>query len=72
MERQVETPFWSTVSDKTWMNVDTDMKEALDLRDSDGPDPAFYAARALESTVKIISDRKGWTTGKEKGRSQLH
>jgi hypothetical protein len=67
MERQVETPFWSIVSDKTWMNVDTDMKEALDLRDSDGPDPAFYAARALESTVKIISDRKGWTTGKEKG-----
>ena len=43
------------------------MKEALDLRDSDGRDPAFYAARALESTIKIISDRKGWTHGKEKG-----
>lgn len=67
MEQQVETPFWSIVSDNIWVNVDTDMKEALDLRDSDGPDPAFYAARALESTIKIISDRKGWTTGKEKG-----
>jgi hypothetical protein len=43
------------------------MKEALDLRDTDGRDPAFYAARALESTIKIISDSKGWTHGKERG-----
>ena len=49
------------------MNVDHDMKEALDLRGSDGRDPAFYAARALESTIKIISDQKNWTHGKENG-----
>ncbi|MBW8321641.1 MAG: hypothetical protein K0M49_08005 [Arenimonas sp.] len=64
---EVETPFWSLLATPQWRNVDLDMKEALDLRDSDGRDPAFYAARALESTIKIISDTKGWTHGKEKG-----
>ncbi len=67
IQQLVETPFWSLVSGPDWINVDVDMKEALDLRDSDGRDPAFYAARALESTIKIISDRRGWTHGKEKG-----
>lgn len=67
MQREVETPFWSVVSDPIWKNVDHDMKEALDLRDSGGRDPAFYAARALESTIKIISGKKGWTHGGEKG-----
>jgi len=67
IQRKVETPFWGLVATPEWANVDLDMKEALDLRDSDGRDPAFYAARALESTIKIVSDRKGWTTGKEKG-----
>ena len=43
------------------------MKEAIDRRDGAGRDPAFYAARALESTIKIISDQKGWTHGGEKG-----
>lgn len=67
LQTEVETPFWSLVSDPLWANVDLDMKEALDLRDSDGRDPAFYAARALESTIKIISDQRDWTHGKEKG-----
>jgi hypothetical protein len=66
-QKEVETPFWQLVSDPLWANVDLDMKEALDLRDSDGRDPAFYAARALESSIKIISDQKGWTHGGEKG-----
>jgi hypothetical protein len=67
VEREVERPFWRLVSEPRWKNVDTDMKEALDLRDSNGRDPAFYAARALESAIKIISEEKGWTTGKERG-----
>lgn len=67
VQKEVETPFWSLISSKKWENVDTDMKEALDLRDSNGRDPAFYAARALESTIKIISDTKELTHGKEKG-----
>lgn len=65
--QQIEEPFWGLVADAKWQNVDTDMKQALDLRDTGGRDPAFYAARALESTIKIISDEKGVTTGKEKG-----
>jgi len=66
-EGQIEAPFWSLVSDVKWENVDTDMKEAIDRRDNHDRDPALYAAKALESTIKIISDNKGWTHGSEKG-----
>lgn len=64
---QVEKPFWDLVADGMWVNVDTDMKEAIDRRDNNGRDPAFYAAKALESTIKIISDQKGVSTGRESG-----
>jgi hypothetical protein len=70
VEVQIETPFWSLVIDPKWKNVDTDMKEAIDRRDTGQRDPALYAARALESTIKIISNEKGWTRGVEKGASQ--
>jgi len=66
-QAEIETPFWGLVSDPMWANVDHDMKEAIDLRDSGGRDPSWYAAKALESTIKIISDNKGWTRGNEKG-----
>ena len=65
--REAEQPFWHLVADELWKNVDTDMKEAIDRRDGDVRDPVFYAARALESTIKIISDQMGWTHGGEKG-----
>jgi hypothetical protein len=65
--QEIETPFWNLVAEPKWQNVDHDMKEAIDLRDTGGRDPAFYAARSLESTIKIISDEKKLTTGKEKG-----
>lgn len=71
IQRTVETPFWSLVGGLVWHNVDIDMKEALDLRDSDGRDPAFYAARALESAIKIISGQRGWTHGKERALTTL-
>lgn len=64
---EVEEPFWTLVCHRKWANVDTDMKEAIDLRDCDGRDPAWYAARALESTIKIISSDKKWTRGTENG-----
>jgi AbiJ N-terminal domain 4 len=67
VEEQIETPFWALIADSKWQNVDIDMKEAIDHRDAAGRDPAWYAARALESTIKIISDEKGWTHGGEKG-----
>lgn len=67
VEEQIERPFWFIVNDDLWKNVDIDMKEAIDRRDNNDRDPAFYAARALESTIKIISDKRGWTHGREKG-----
>jgi hypothetical protein len=63
----IEKPFWSLASDPKWKNVDLNMKEAFDRRDGGDRDPAFPAARALESTIKIISDEKGWTRGSERG-----
>ncbi len=66
-EEQIERKFWHIVGDELWKNVDIDMKEAIDRRDGNDRDPAFYAARALESTIKIISEQKGWTHGGEKG-----
>jgi hypothetical protein len=65
--QEIETPFWKLVAEPKWHNVDHDMKEAIDLRDTGGRDPALYAARSLESTIKIISGEKQLTTGKEKG-----
>lgn len=67
VEEQIESAFWEIVADPIWKNVDTDMKEAIDRRDANDRDPAFYAARALESAIKIVSDQKGWTHGGEKG-----
>jgi hypothetical protein len=67
VEEQIERTFWKVVAEPLWKNVDIDMKEALDRRDANDRDPAFYAARALESAIKIISDQKGWTHGGEKG-----
>ena len=67
IEKSIGKPFWDLVADPLWKNVDIDMKEALDRRDSNYKDPALFAAKALESAIKIISDAKGWTRGTEKG-----
>jgi hypothetical protein len=64
--QHIEAPFWGLVGDPKWENVDKDMKEAFDRRDAGTRDPAFYAARALESTIKIISGEKGLTKGGER------
>lgn len=69
LQAQVEQPFWLLVKDARWKNVSLDMAKALDLRDTGGSNPSFYAAKALESTIKIICDLKNWTTGDEKGVS---
>lgn len=67
IEENVERPFWPLIAGADWKNVDIDIKDAIDLRDNNGRDPSFYAAKALESTIKIISDAKGWSHGGEKG-----
>jgi len=66
-ESRAAEPCWSLLRDPKWANVDRDLKEALDRADSGRADAAFHAAKALESTIKIISDEQGWTTGKERG-----
>jgi hypothetical protein len=70
VEIHIAKPFWNLVADPMWKNVDIDMKEALDRRDSNDKDPALFAAKALESAVKIVSDVKGWTRGTESGVAQ--
>jgi hypothetical protein len=70
-QTQIEQPFWEVVQSAKWANVSTDIATAIDLRDSGGRDPVFYAGKALESTIKIISGEKGWTTGLEKGASDF-
>lgn len=69
IEKNLAKPFWGLVADPLWRNVDVDMKEALDRRDSNDKDPALFAAKALESAIKIVSDQKGWTSGNENGAS---
>lgn len=69
VERAVAAPFWRLVAAPTWKNVSIDMAEALDRRDSNDKDPSIFAAKALESAIKIVSDTKGWTRGKESGAS---
>ena len=71
IEAQIAKPFWDLVADPMWANVSIDMAEALDHRDGGGKDPAFYASKALESAIKIISDVKGLTTGNEKGAANF-
>ncbi|MGZ8921890.1 MAG: AbiJ-NTD4 domain-containing protein [Methylosarcina sp.] len=69
IEKNISKPFWDVVADPLWTNVDIDMKEALDRRDSNDKDPALFAAKALESAIKIVSKKKGWTRGTESGAS---
>lgn len=71
LQEQVEQPFWLLVKDAQWKNVSIDMAEAIDRRDTGGRDPSFYAAKALESTIKIVCELKKWTTGAEKGVSDF-
>lgn len=64
---KIHEPFWNLLKDTKWMNVDIDIKEAIDRRDNNERDAVLYALKALESTIKIISDEKGWTRGNERG-----
>jgi hypothetical protein len=65
--QQIERPFWDLVDDPRWINVDLEMKDAIDRRDSGASDSAFYASKALESAIKVIGHERQWSTGKERG-----
>ena len=64
---RIAKPFWELVADPKWRTVDQEMKEALDHFDHGQRDASAHAAMALESTIKIISDEKGWTRSNETG-----
>lgn len=69
IQKQIEQPFWDLVADPLWRNVSIDMADAIDRRDTGGRDPSFYAAKALESAIKIVGTTKDWETGSERGVS---
>lgn len=66
-EGRIAEPCWVLLRDPRWANVDRELKEAIDRADGGRGDAAFHAAKALESTIKVISDERGWSTGKERG-----
>ncbi|GAB1434074.1 hypothetical protein MASR2M32_02830 [Sphaerotilus sulfidivorans] len=68
---EIERPFWALVSDPKYSNVDSDIKEALDRRDSGKPDAAFHALKAVESVLKILCDDLGRTRGTERGAADF-
>lgn len=65
--QQIERPFWDLIAEPKWINVDQEMKDAIDRRDSGASDSAFYASKALESAIKIIGHERKWSTGRERG-----
>lgn len=66
-ERRTAEPCWELLRDAKWSNVDRELKMALDHADAGQVDAAFHATKALESTIKIVSDAMGWSTGNERG-----
>lgn len=64
---RIAKPLWEIVADSKWVVVDREMKEAIDGLDRRQHDAFAHATDALESTIKIISNDKGWTRGNEKG-----
>ncbi|WPP02695.1 hypothetical protein [Methylocella tundrae] len=66
-ETRTAEPCWAVLREAKWSNVDRELKDAIEHADSQRLDAAFHAAKALESTIKIISDDKGWSTGRERG-----
>ncbi len=67
VEDSIKQPFWRAIDDPKWASVEHDMHVAIDLRDTGRTGAAASAAKALESTIKIISKEKGWNRGSEKG-----
>lgn len=67
IEQEIAAPCWALLADAKWSNAERELKEALDRAAHGSADAAFHAGKALESTIKVISDEKGWTTGNERG-----
>jgi predicted nucleic acid-binding protein len=68
---EVTEPFWRAVEDAHWKSVRADMEQAFRQRDGGGPNAALFAAKALESAIKIVSDDRGFTSGRERGAASF-
>lgn len=59
--QEIYTPLFNLLSDPVWINVDKELSDAFDLYRKGHIDASNNACgRALESTIKIICDKKGW------------
>jgi len=67
IQENIHNPFWELIDDAKWKSVAIEMEEALRRRDRGDRDSPLSAMKALESTIKIISDERRLTTGKEGG-----
>ncbi|MCA2372483.1 hypothetical protein ATU3B_12700 [Agrobacterium genomosp. 3 str. CIP 111-78] len=67
VNEHVKQPFWQAIAHSKWENVEMDMLEAIDRRDNRRAEAALSAAKALESTIKIIAHDRNATTGNERG-----
>ncbi len=66
-QKNIYEPFWEILKNEKYQIIDSDIRKAFERFNSNQPDAAFYAMKALESCVKIISDELGLSTGNEKG-----
>lgn len=56
----VEKPFWELVSGSRWKKASDNMKSALDQREKSASGAVLSAGKALESTLREISENSKW------------
>lgn len=66
IEEKIMSTFWELVSKQKYKNIETDMLKAYDLYDSNDRDAPLYAAKALESMLKIVCLEKNFTSNSNK------
>lgn len=67
----IATPCWEILNNPIFRHADLELKTALDRADNGYSDAAFYAAKSLESVIKIICSQKEWNV-KEGGGVSLY
>ena len=65
IEDRLIAPLWQLLSDVKYKNVETELLDAFNLYEKRGRDPALYAAKALESMIKITCKEQQISKGTE-------
>lgn len=65
--QSIYEPYWEIMKDEKYHAIDKDIRLAFQRFNSNENDAAFYAMKALESCIKIISDKLNVSTGQERG-----